>query len=298
MLELFSFTDLVCFRTISIRNKLPPFHSYLNQSILSIFIRRLLFLKLFVAKKNCQAMAALKRTIIFAVELLFVCSIVLASDIPGFDIPGGKNQLTNKDKVDSLIKNITTYLQEVSDQEHLEFELVRHHWVTFEVQTGITYHVMAELKEHGNKYNCLLVLHEKPWENYAKFNVDCPEKGKYEWLKDDTKREKRSPNGFGGFGGYSDISSDKLHEYHSKVTPYFTQLRAEKPEVKYEIVRIISGKSQVIAGWHGILKVEVRTNARETKECTLDLWEPISDDEYIEIECPNEPKHHVKKLKK
>lgn len=208
-----------------------------------------------------------------------------------FNIPGGKFHV-RPEEVDSLIKNMTSYLDKVSDQDSAKLELVRHHEAIYQVSTGIVYTVFAEIKENGIAKNCSLSLHEKPWLEYAKFDVDCPNK-KYQWLSEGAKREKRSVGDSTPLlGGEIEMPSNELGEIHNKLVESFDQLAAQKPEAQFQVRRIVSGKKQVVAGMRYDMKVEVlNTKTGETKVCNCEIWEKLWEEfRQVDLDCPNQPK--------
>lgn len=281
----FSCTDLIDFLEISPLNELlfkSEYSTIFHKNETSSLERRL---EVLVIIQNIK-MAVLKLSIL----LLAVCCSVYS--IENLKIKGGKKEFTNEEDLNNLIKNMTMCLKKMSEQDNTVLEFVRHHTATHQVVAGTLYDMFAEIKENGVQKNCSMSLHERPWLDYIDCRMNCGEDSKkYQWLSEAAKREKRSIP-----GGFTEISSDKLQTYHGKLSPYFVQLTAIKG-TSFELIHIIRGKSQVVAGSHHVITAEVN-KANESKTCTIDLWELVNGNEHVDIDCPNEPeKYRVTKQK-
>lgn len=78
-------------------------------------------------------------------------------------------------------------------------------------------------------------------------------------------------------GGFSEIDEKGLSDVASKVPVVFDLLYGKYPEFNYVLKRVVSGKSQPVAGSRTILKVELTHGLLqpEVKNCDLDYTEDL-----------------------
>ncbi|XP_055309689.1 uncharacterized protein LOC129573320 [Sitodiplosis mosellana] len=94
------------------------------------------------------------------------------------------------------------------------------------------------------------------------------------------------PSGFGGFGGFSPLSEKALADLHPNVTESFKQLGKKHDDFDLIAKRILSGKSQVVAGTRYVLTVEATNLKGEVKTCEADIWEKTWENFFlVKLKC-------------
>lgn len=78
-------------------------------------------------------------------------------------------------------------------------------------------------------------------------------------------------------GGLSDLGQDGLVHVTSEAPTLFNLLKGKYPDFDYTFKRIVSGKSQVVAGSRYYAKIEVtpKDHADQVKNCDLDYVEDL-----------------------
>lgn len=78
-------------------------------------------------------------------------------------------------------------------------------------------------------------------------------------------------------GGLSDLGAEGINNVLPTAHSAFSLLHTKYPEFDYILKRVVSGKSQVVAGSRAVLQVEVgpKDHADQTKQCELDLTENL-----------------------
>lgn len=98
-----------------------------------------------------------------------------------------------------------------------------------------------------------------------------------------------STDDFPILGGFTDLDEKDLVELHSKLKNSFDQLGEKHPkEFDLIVKRIVSGKSQVVAGTRYMLNVQAENSKKETKYCEADIWEKLWEDFFqVKLTCPD-----------
>lgn len=94
-------------------------------------------------------------------------------------------------------------------------------------------------------------------------------------------------------GGFKDISENDLKELEPKVTTAFEQLSSKNDDFVYTTKRLVSGKSQVVAGTRYMLLVEAapKDNANDVKNCDVRILQNLNGQlDEVEVKC----EHHDK----
>lgn len=92
-------------------------------------------------------------------------------------------------------------------------------------------------------------------------------------------------------GGFSEIDEKGLDKAAAVVPTAFNLLYPKYPEFNYVLKRVVSGKSQPVAGSRTILKVELTHGVLqpEVKKCDLDFVEDLkSEITKVEVKCEND----------
>lgn len=95
-------------------------------------------------------------------------------------------------------------------------------------------------------------------------------------------------------GGFSDLSSEEVANLHIVLMSAFQQLNAERYDFKLAIYRILSAKTQVVAGQRYLANVEAINEANEIKKCEAEIVDvPWKHSRDINITC-DKKKYNVK----
>lgn len=209
--------------------------------------------------------------------LCFVCTKV-AIGKPRHEIPKQKYRITDENQLSEITQKVTSSLQKLSEQENKAFELIRVLSATFQVNVGILYEIKAEIKGNDKASTCAISYMREPWKNIIKFDVDCGEKRKYQYISEFENPVTEAPvieasNYFSKLGGFSKLPADQLTQLHTKLTPVFTKLGMENIGFDWRVKRVMDAESQIVAGIRYICKIELENEANETKTCEADIWE-------------------------
>lgn len=114
--------------------------------------------------------------------------------IAAHKIAGGKNKITDEQKLSELAGNVTVHLAKLGEQEKGTFEFVRIHEATYQTVGGSLYELKADIKENNQESTCDIKLYERPWEDYVKLDVECGEGEKrvYQYISPAKVITKRS----------------------------------------------------------------------------------------------------------
>lgn len=216
-------------------------------------------------------------------------SVVLClSLLCGFcvSIPGGMTPITDEATLTELQNKITTYLEKFKSQENDEqLKLDTLKTAAYQVVAGLLYEINAEFNENNKIVNCVVSILEQPWRNFFKLTVKCGEEDErertYEWTSDeaDTTTEQLP-------GGFTALDEKSLAELHPKLTNSFIKLRKMDQEFDWTLQRILSGKSQVVAGTRYTLTVEATNSNDEVELCEADIWERTWENFYhVKLTC-------------
>lgn len=213
-----------------------------------------------------------KFSFVLGLALFCIANAYPSDEKAGFNIPGGKFRITDEKQLTEITKNVTDHLKTLGTQENKAFEFIRVHSALYQVVAGIIYELLVELKENDlPPTNCTISLYEKPWERLVKFNVDCDEKRKYEFISQEP--ETPETDDYPVIGGFSQVPESQLTELHTKLAPAFVQLGAENTDFNWTVKRVIEAKSQVVAGSRTVAQLELTNSANAIKKCEADIWE-------------------------
>lgn len=213
-----------------------------------------------------------KFSFVLGLALLCIANAYPADEVAGSNIPGGNIRITDEKKLTELTKNVTDHLIKLGTQENKAFEFIRVHSALYQVVAGIAYKLLVELKENDlPATNCTISLWEKPWENFVKFNVECDEKRKYEYISQEPETSATGDSPV--IGGFSQVPESDFTELHTKLAPAFVQLSAENTDFNWTVKRIIEAKSQVVAGSRTLAQLELTNTANAIKKCEAVIWE-------------------------
>ncbi|XP_055309719.1 uncharacterized protein LOC129573342 [Sitodiplosis mosellana] len=220
--------------------------------------------------------------------LNFVVCFALLYGLCVAGIPGAPRPITDETKLTELRNSVTTHMSKLSGQQNgAQLEFIKIHTATSQTVAGSLYKIIAEINENNQIVNCTVSLWEKPWENFVKLDVECGEEPKrtYGWRSDqaETTTEQLPLRVFGGF---SPLSEEALADLHPKVTESFTQLGKKHDDFDLIVKRILSGKSQVVAGTRYVLTVEATNPKDEVKTCEADIWEKTWENFFrVQLKC-------------
>lgn len=75
---------------------------------------------------------------------------------------------------------------------------------------------------------------------------------------------------------------------HPKLSATFDHLKTTKNDFDFTLKRIVSGKSQVVAGSHYIVQVEATNNQAQVKQCEADILENLHGEFHqVDVKCEN-----------
>lgn len=97
-------------------------------------------------------------------------------------------------------------------------------------------------------------------------------------------------------GAPEPLTSDQFPEVGAHITTAFAKLGADKENTNFELIRVLEGTRQVVAGFSYKVKAEVEKNKAEKKICDFDIWDRSWDSLRVKITCPDEY-HEVLKQK-
>lgn len=232
-------------------------------------------------------------------KLNFVlCLTLLCGMGASVSVPGAPKQITDEAKLTELRHNITTHLSKLGAQANgAQLEFVKLHTATSKVVAGILYELFAEINENNKHVNCTISLWEKPWENFVKFDIECgEEKRKYQWSSEQESSTDLPPPppGFGVFGGFSPLSEKSLQDMHPRLTSSFNEWGKDHEEFDLIVKRVISGKSQVVAGTRYVLTIEAANPKDEIKTCEADIWEKSWENFFqVKLTCDNQKNYQL-----
>lgn len=207
----------------------------------------------------------------------FVCTKIAVGK-PKYEILKPKYRITDENQLSEITQKVTSNLRKLSEQENKAFELIRILSVHFQVDFGILNEIEAEIKENDKASPCAISLMREPWKNIIKFDVDCGEMRKYQYVSEFEDPVTKSPvikapTNFSKLGGFSKLTTEQLTQFHTKLTPVFTKLSMENIGFDWSVKRVIDAKSQIVAGIRYICDIELENAANETKTCEADVWE-------------------------
>lgn len=100
-----------------------------------------------------------------------------------------------------------------------------------------------------------------------------------------------STDDFPILGGFTDLDENDLLELHPKLVNSFVQLGEKHPnEFDLIVKRIISGKSQVVAGTRYMVNVQAENSKNETKNCEAEIWEKLWEN-FFQVKLKCQDKH-------
>ncbi|XP_055297206.1 uncharacterized protein LOC129565908 [Sitodiplosis mosellana] len=190
-------------------------------------------------------------------------------------IPGGVTPITDESTLTELRNKFTIHLKKLNAQENgAQLEFVKLHQATVQVIAGLLYKMNVELNENNINVNCAASLLEQQWTNFVEFDVECgsddERKRKYGWSSDQTETTIEQLLKTGGF---SPLNKKSLAGLHPKLTHSFIELGKIHKEFDLTVKRILSGKSQVVAGTRYMIAVEAANPNNEVITCEADIWE-------------------------
>lgn len=216
----------------------------------------------------------------------FALCVVLFAVCEADQIPGGSRPITDEGELNELTETVKTHLTKVGAQENsAQLNFLRVHSATVSVVSGRLYKLIAEINENNTPVNCSISLWDKPWiPEFVKFDVECGEEKRKYGYSSALDRAKRQI----GFGGFSTMGEEELKQLHPKLSTTFDHLKATKSDFEFTLKRIISGKSQVVAGSHYIVQVEVTNKHAQVKQCEADILENLQDQFHqVDVKCDN-----------
>lgn len=208
----------------------------------------------------------------------------------GWNIPGGRFEITNAEELQKLKTKYTASLAQLSENndKNAKFEFLEIISANYRITTGTIYDAYANLKENNATTKCFLSLWEKNWINFTKFDVSCGEeepKRNYQLVVGQEKRKRRQTP-----GGFSDLSSDELNTVRATLDASLVQLN-RKQNVHLTVVRLISAQKQIVSGIKYHISAELSSPA-DSKICTIDIWEqPWIDFRETDITCADVSYH-------
>lgn len=238
-------------------------------------------------KENRTQKPAMRKIVLF---FTFLC--IFGKNFANQTVKGGKTPITEKSVLDNLSQEIVESLKKLDGQGKLE--LIELHSATHQMVAGMEYEIIAKLKENNTPVDCTIVMWGKPWmAKFLKLDIECgEEKRKYSYATDadvdERFRRQTDDYQFDVQGGYSTVSEDGLNNYIPQLSTIFSQLSSQNTDFdsnQFVLKRIVSGKYQVVAGYHSVLQVEVapKDHPDQVKHCKVDIYENLK----IEIEEVN-----------
>lgn len=170
-----------------------------------------------------------------------------------------KKPVTDPETLDYLAKSIVEHLKKLDSQGKLE--LVELQSAIHQTTAGSKFVILAKLKENDLPLNCTIAMWEQPWStDYLKLNVECwNEKRTYSYPREDAQQHGQQD--CNRASSFSPMSDEALREFTPKLSNLFVKLKDfYDSEFNYALKRVVSGKDQVWAGMHSILRIEVTRN--------------------------------------
>lgn len=226
-----------------------------------------------------------------------LCLVLLSvfGTFAGLELRGSRRPITDETELSDLTKKVTTHLKKVVTGENAApLEFGRIHSTTYQLVAGHLYGLFAGFKEKDHPLNCTISLWEKPWiVDFVKLDLECgEEKRKYQFASgQDDRRKKRQ---IASFGRFSDLSENSAKNLHSKLTAAFDHLKTKKPHFDLTFKRVVSGKSQVVSGFHYRVTVEATNTANELKTCEAYILGKLNDEVVFDLKCDNQNHHWTK----
>lgn len=94
-------------------------------------------------------------------------------------------------------------------------------------------------------------------------------------------------------GGFSDIIESELKQLEPKVGIAFGLISYKHDDFVYKLKRVVSGKSQVVAGsrYQFVVEAAPKDNADDVKKCDVDILENLQGEfDDIQVKCEHKEK--------
>lgn len=100
-----------------------------------------------------------------------------------------------------------------------------------------------------------------------------------------------STDDFPIIGGFTDLNEKELLELHSKLI-----LSSEKLAEKYDkfdliVKKVLSGKSQTVAGTNYVVNVQMENAKKESNTCEAEIWEKLWEN-FLQVQLKCQDKHY------